>query len=265
MEEFQLYHCPACDFLFTHPVPDELSSYYQSENYLSHHTDKTDLKTTLYKTVREYQLKRKVQLISSAGTGKNILDYGCGTGMFLKSCIQNGYICTGIEPDNDARLQAQTVTGTKIHKDISFIPSESSYDVITLWHVLEHLPKPWETLSYFKGILKSTGILVIAVPNYLSHDAKYYRQYWAGYDVPRHLFHFSPSSIERIANQCGYHLVLTKPMVFDSFYVSLLSEQFSNKHLTSYPTAFIEGLRSNLSAMKTGNYSSLIYVLKNNE
>ena len=261
-ETFKLYTCNSCSFLFTYPVPEDLSPYYDSQDYLSHHTEKKNFITLLYNKVRRIQLNNKLKLLRSINAGDTLLDYGCGSGTFLKYCKQHGYQCTGLEPDADARRYASESTGLSIYNDLSAIDSSTRFDIITLWHVLEHVPKPSNLVSTLNKHLSGNGALIIAVPNFNSHDAKHYQSYWAGYDVPRHLYHFSKSSIQIIANKNGMIVESIKPMIFDSFYVSLLSEKYRHKGILSYPAAFIEGITSNIKAFKTGEFSSLIYVLR---
>jgi len=261
-ETFELMQCTPCDFLFTFPVPDDIGSYYDSSAYLSHHSQQQNLITFLYKTVRQIQLSRKIRLLEGLTPGRRLLDYGCGTGAFLSAARSHGFNCTGIEPDPDARIIAESTSRALVYPALDDIETSDKFDTITLWHVLEHTSSPWQLLSSLYHILSAKGILVIAVPNYYSADAKHYGAYWAGYDVPRHLFHFSHKSIHLLCNESGFKLIETKPMVFDAFYVSLLSEKYKGRNIFSYPGALIQGLRSNMKATKNGQYSSLIYVLQ---
>ena len=262
-QRFNLHHCPQCDFLFTLPVPRDLRPYYDSPAYLSHDTDNSNLITILYNTVRNYQLKKKVSIIDTYGQGKYVLDYGCGTGQFIQACLKRDFYCDGIEPNEKARSKAINLTERNIYPSFDTLDCTSNYDLITFWHVLEHISQPWEILKKIKHLLKPNGCVVIALPNYNSHDAVYYGEYWAGYDVPRHLFHFSQRSISTLSDQLGFTLLETLPMKFDSFYVSLLSEANKNVSIMKYPNAFYRGLISNLHASRTGEYSSMIYILKN--
>ncbi len=261
-EEFNIYKCKNCTFLFTQPVPSDISRYYQSTEYLSHHSDATNLISLLYNKVRNQQLEYKLSLIQTYASGNHLLDYGCGTGSFLKHSKDNGYHISGLEVDNDARTIAESITSQHIFSDQNDLPADASFDIITLWHVLEHLSDPLAKLKYFQSCLNVGGILVLALPNFHSWDADHYSEYWAAYDVPRHLFHFSRSSIHKMAAQTNFSVNGIHPLKYDAFYVSLLSEQYKGRSIMRYPFAFINGLRSNFYARTSGEYSSLVYILQ---
>jgi len=217
--------------------------------------------------VKNYTIKRKVKLINSLNTeSKTILDIGCGTGDFLESCIKNGWIINGIEPNEGARKLAVNKTKISIYVDIEEILNlnDVKFDVITMWHVLEHIPNLKEYIVILNKLLKPKGTLIIAVPNYKSYDATYYGKFWAAYDVPRHLWHFSQKSIELLFNKINLQVVKILPMKFDAYYVSLLSEK--NRSGYSNPIqAMYRGFMSNLKANKNMEYSSLIYLIKNSD
>jgi 2-polyprenyl-3-methyl-5-hydroxy-6-metoxy-1,4-benzoquinol methylase len=137
-----------------------------------------------------------------------------------------------------------------------------SFEVITLWHVLEHLPNLNSSMSQFFKLLKDTGTLVIAVPNINSYDAKKYQQYWAAYDVPRHLWHFSPNTVSLLAEQCGFQIIDIKPMPFDAFYVSMLSEKYKNKKFATLRGLYRGLLSCFICLFNKKKSSSLIYVMK---
>ncbi|MCA6078515.1 class I SAM-dependent methyltransferase [Fulvivirga sedimenti] len=260
-EEFDLLHCIHCDMLTTYPVPEDISRYYDSEDYLSHQFTKKNLITALYKFIRDVQVNNKLDLIGSYHSAGSLLDVGCGTGYFLKTAQTNGYHVSGVEINTGARQVAQELIQIPIYASLSDI-KESAFDIITLWHVLEHLPKPVTQFQRLHSLLSSKGTLLIAVPNYKSKDAVHYKEYWAGYDVPRHLYHFSQQSIHKLADKTGFIIERVVPMKYDSFYVSLLSERYKNSGPTAYINAFIQGMRSNMSASGSTEYSSLIYVLQ---
>jgi 2-polyprenyl-3-methyl-5-hydroxy-6-metoxy-1,4-benzoquinol methylase len=188
-----------------------------------------------------------------------MLDYGCGTGMFLKTAADAGWNTFGYEPDSDARALVQKkglkAEGTK------FNLGANKYDIITLWHVLEHVTDLKETLQFFSNTLLDNGRLIIALPNYTSADAKHYGEFWAGYDVPRHIYHFEISSIQKLLSGFGFTLEEIKPMVFDSYYVSMLSEKYKTGSI-NYFKAFLSGFNSNRVAEQASQYSSVIYVFK---
>ncbi len=261
-ESYEVMRNEVYDMLVTSPVPSNLEKYYVSENYISHTDSKTSLFDKVYQLVKNYTLKQKLKLINSFHTEeKTILDIGAGTGDFLKICAKSGWKTKGIEPSDKARTLAKKKE-INLLKDISEI-NDSKFDVITLWHVLEHIPNLLEYVQKLKQLLKTNGVLIVAVPNHKSYDANYYKEYWAAFDVPRHLWHFSKASISKLFSLVNMTIEKVLPMKFDSYYVSLLSEKYKTQK--SKPIkAFFTGLKSNLKAKQTGEYSSLIYIIKNN-
>ncbi|SDB61768.1 Methyltransferase domain-containing protein [Flavobacteriaceae bacterium MAR_2010_188] len=263
-ENFQLIYDEDLDMYKTFPQPsiEQLPKYYESDDYISHTDSKRNLTEILYHTVRKFSLKNKLRLINQYGRGKNLLDVGCGTGEFLKIANENAWEIKGIEPDTKARALANEKTQNSVF-DYDQLQSFrfAQFDVITLWHVLEHLPNLDKQISIFKSLLKEDGRLLIAVPNFNSYDANHYGENWAAFDAPRHLWHFSKTSIEKIFRKNGMVVEKHIPMKFDSFYVSLLSEKYKSGS-SNYFNAFWQGLKSNLYAMTSGEYSSLIYVIK---
>ncbi len=265
-EMFEVCHCNNCDNRFTQNVANEenIGKYYQSENYISHSDTSKDFISKIYHAVRNITLKNKRKLITSItkkSTG-NILDVGAGTGAFTNIMQQFGWQVTALEPDETARKVAKLKYNIKLQNPATLynLPTES-YDAITLWHVLEHIHTLKEYLQHFHKILKQEGKLFIAVPNYTSYDASYYKEFWAGYDVPRHLYHFSPKGMEQLANDLGFKIAATQPMWFDSVYVAMLSEQYK-KGKTSLIKAFLIGMMSNAKAIfNNKKCSSVIYIL----
>ena len=263
-ETFSIYIDKESQLLVTTPRPavDDLSRYYDSDKYISHSDSKKTFIDKVYQTVRNYTIKQKVKLINSfSTTNRSILDIGSGTGDFLMACKQNGWSIDGVEPNNKANKETRSKTFTEISKDISEL-NNKQFDVITMWHVLEHVPNLNEYISILKKILKPSGILVVAVPNHKSYDATYYKEFWAAYDVPRHLWHFSRLSINKLFQLANMKVTQILPMKFDAFYVSLLSEKYKTGK-SNFLKAFFIGLRSNLKARTSKEYSSLIYVIKN--
>ena len=272
-EDFDLLYDKDLDMLITspQPEPDQLGAYYESDAYISHTDSKSSFTDKLYQWVKNYTLKQKVKLINSFKTqDKELLDIGCGTGDFLKVAQQSGWKVSGAEPNKKARKLAyeklKQTSGDhndfNLEKDIQFYLEKGLiFDVISMWHVLEHVPNPEEYISDLKKLLKPQGVLIIAVPNFKSYDAKYYKQFWAAYDVPRHLWHFSQRSISLLFSKQKMKVVKTLPMKFDSFYVSMLSEKYKNQK-GNLLSAFKTGLLSNLKAKKDFEYSSLIYLIK---
>lgn len=260
-EMYNLLYNKEYDLLITDPVPSDLSKYYESDTYISHTDTSESLIDKVYKTVRNYTLKKKLKLINSYKlSGKKILDIGAGTGDFLNICKENGWNINGVEPSEKAqKIAAQK--GIDLQSDLSEYGIEK-YDIITMWHVLEHVPNLLHYIDTIKKVLKPDGVLIIAVPNYKSYDAKYYKNYWAAFDVPRHLWHFSKTSISKLFSKINIDVVKVLPMKFDSYYVSLLSEKYKNGKMKPL-SAIYRGFISNLKATTTKEYSSHIYILKN--
>lgn len=262
-EVFDLFHDEELDMLITHPQPslDNLGRYYESVDYISHTDSKRSLFEKAYHFVKSIALKNKLNLINSLQPNKGrILDIGAGTGDFLFVAKENGWKTTGVEPSEKAKKIAK-------NKGVSFVENTSelenhSFDVITMWHVLEHVPNLDNQIKELKRLLKPNGSLIIAVPNFKSFDAKHYGKYWAAYDVPIHFWHFSKKSIKLLFEKEGMLLEKTLPMKFDSFYVSLLSEKYKSGKM-NFINAFFIGFQSNWKAKKNLDYSSHIYVIKN--
>jgi len=248
------------DLLVTTPVPKNLSDFYESEDYISHTDSTKSLFDKVYQFVKNIALKRKLNLINSFHTNSNsILDVGAGTGDFLQTCKNNSWKVFGIEPNQGARNLASQ-KGIKLYENLSDL-SNQKFDVITLWHVLEHVDNLFEVIEQLNKLLHENGRLVIAVPNHKSYDANYYKEFWAAYDVPRHLWHFSQNSISKLFSKFNFKVEKTLPMKFDAYYVALLSEKYKSGRMKPI-SAFYRGWLSNLKAKSTSEYSSLIYVLK---
>jgi 2-polyprenyl-3-methyl-5-hydroxy-6-metoxy-1,4-benzoquinol methylase len=264
-ETFEIVQCASCGFKFTNPRPEEdkLGPYYISEEYVSHSNTKKGFINSTYQTVRKFTLLKKLQLISKYFKTGDILDIGCGTGEFLSVCKNAKWNTMGIEPSPDARKMARENHKLDVREeaDIKSLP-ESCFDIITMWHVLEHVPKLNERIEELKRLIKPSGIIIIAVPNCDSLDAKIYQEFWAAYDVPRHLYHFTPMDIESVFKKHGLKMFKILPMVFDSYYVSMLSEKIKYGK-TNFVKAIWNGFRSNFFALKSGKtYSSQIYLFR---
>ncbi|WP_136669156.1 bifunctional 2-polyprenyl-6-hydroxyphenol methylase/3-demethylubiquinol 3-O-methyltransferase UbiG [Flavobacterium sp. H122] len=262
-ENFELLLDSELQLLKTHPQPalENLGSYYESEDYISHTDAKRSLFEKIYHIVKSYSLKKKVGLINSYHSKKgSLLDIGAGTGDFLVTAKGAGWHTTGVEPNENAKKLAVS-KGISFKDTIESIENQQ-FDVITMWHVLEHVPDIEHQIKQLKRLLKPNGTLIIAVPNFKSFDAQHYGKFWAAYDVPRHLWHFSKTSIEKLVSRENMKLIKILPMVFDSFYVSLLSEKYKTGKM-NFLSAFLIGLRSNIKANRTKEYSSHIYVIEN--
>lgn len=268
-ETFQLIECVQCYFVATNVSPHNttLSTYYVSDSYISHSNEALTLVDKFYLLARTFTVKWKVNLINRYlhdATAVTLLDYGCGTGEFLKACTARDWKIYGIEPSGKARQKSLYTTQTLIASSLKDI-SINHFNVITLWHVLEHIPDLNETIEKLKEKLNDSGTMFIAVPNHRSSDAKYYDSYWAGYDVPRHLWHFSQSTMQKLLQKNGLKLIRTVPMKLDAFYVSLLSEKYKNNgnlNVAGFIMAILNGIRSNFHARSKNEYSSLIYIVR---
>lgn len=266
-EEFQLVFDEILEMYKTEPQPslDKLPTYYDSEDYISHTDTQRNLFEKIYHWVRSYMLSKKMLLVSqhTKSDSKKLLDIGCGTGDFLTMAQKYKWEISGVEPDKQARKIAAEKTNIKIHNNdwLTQIPNHS-IDAITMWHVLEHVPNLEEQIATLKRIIKPNGTIFIAVPNFNSHDATHYKEFWAAYDVPRHLWHFSQNSIKALFQKENLKVVKVLPMKFDAYYVSLLSEKHKTGKMNPVK-AFYRGFVSNFKAMTTSEYSSLIYVIQN--
>jgi 2-polyprenyl-3-methyl-5-hydroxy-6-metoxy-1,4-benzoquinol methylase len=266
-KKFSIWECHNCFVRFTQNVPSqqEIGPYYKAEAYVSHTNTQKGLINKIYHKVRNYTLKSKRKLIqheTNLSKG-NILDIGCGTGAFLNEMKSASWNITGLEPDKKASKMASKLYGINTQNpEVLFQLPKNSYDAITMWHVLEHVHQLHEYIKALHDLIKDNGSIFIAVPNYTSYDASHYEELWAAYDVPRHLFHFSPQSMEVLLNKYGLKLKSIQPMWFDSFYVSMLSQHIKNKR-GNIIMAFIIGVFSNINAyFDKKKCSSVIYVVE---
>lgn len=266
-EAFKIDECHGCSARVTQTVPDQASigRYYASGNYVSHTDTRKGLIFQLYHWVRSITLRSKRNLLFGLNGRKNgnILDVGAGTGAFLNEMRKSGWQVTGLEPDAGARAVAlKNYQLALLEAHHLFQLEAEKYDIVTMWHVLEHVHDLQGYMARLATLLKERGKLVIAVPNYTSKDAQHYDTAWAAYDVPRHLYHFSPAAIRKLAVQHQMEVTTVKPMWFDSFYVSMLSETYRNGK-SNHLAAFFQGLRSNFAALSNKERaSSLIYILQ---
>jgi 2-polyprenyl-3-methyl-5-hydroxy-6-metoxy-1,4-benzoquinol methylase len=264
-EDFNLFRCSICGLLYTLPRPaaNKINSYYESEEYTSHNTNQSSLKNVLYKLARKKALNRKLGMIQNHVSKGSMLDIGSGTGEFLEHCKNRGWEVIGVEPNDTAREKAINSYGLKImdNKALKELP-KGSYDVITMWHVLEHIEDPLAQVKLNHELLKPGGLFVLALPNYESWDANHYGKFWAAYDVPRHLYHFTRESVQYLSDKTDFNIEEILPLKLDAYYISLLSEKYMNKK-PNYIMAAKIGWKSNHAAkMGKFGYSSWVYFLK---
>lgn len=259
-EEFQLLLDPQLEMLITDPKPIHIEKYYDSTSYISHTDASTSFMDKMYQLIKKYNLRKKVRQVKHyTNDGHSLLDVGAGTGDFLRSAEAQGWNTKGVEPSPKARNVAKK-KGIHLEERLADVKGKK-FDAITLWHVLEHMPDLENSFRELSALLEEKGTLFIAVPNYKSFDAQFYGRYWAAYDVPRHLWHFSKSSIHGFCEKNNLNILTIKPMIFDAFYISLLSEKYKHGK-SSFLKALFIGMRSNLAAWRTKEYSSLVYVIK---
>jgi len=261
-EDFTLSKCNNCSLVFTNPIPKNLGKYYETPDYLSHNTDNSGLLGGLYSTLRNINIKRKYNLIQQYCKEGSILDIGCGTGELLSFFKNKNWETTGIEPNISAREFAKKNHDLDVLDEYKLdgLPPKS-FNVISMWHVLEHVPDLHKRISQISNLLKKGGTIFIALPNLLSPDSQKYKEYWSALDVPRHLYHFTQETFEQLITKHNMKLVHAEPMKFDSYYVSMLSEKYLKNKLY-FPAAIMNGFLSNKKAKTNNNYSSMIFVVK---
>jgi len=269
-ETFHIVQCESCGFRFTNPRPEEkeIGKYYEAEEYVSHSDSNKGIVNKLYQIVRNHTIKQKVRLVNKLiakqkPVNRNLLDIGCGTGEFLHACNENGWQVTGTEPSTIARKNAESKYGIILFpQEKLFELDGKKFDVITLWHVLEHVHQLDKTIGQLTKLLRDNGVVVIAVPNCDSWDAKKYGKFWAAWDLPRHLYHFTEKHISMVFKKFGFRLEQVIPMKFDAFYVSLLSQKIKTGN-PNLVLGFMNGMVSNIFANGNG-YSSHIYIFRKN-
>lgn len=263
-ETFNLQQCASCGFVFTNPHPDDksLPKYYDSPDYLSHHSQGFNIIRLVYQGLRKINIKNKFSLVQRLIPGGSLLDIGCGTGELLHYFQKKKWNVTGIEPFDQAREFAIMNYGLDVREEFGIrgLP-QNSFDVITLWHVLEHVADLEGRIREIFGLLKSSGYVVVALPNLNSWDALHYGENWAAFDVPRHLHHFSKSTIVPLLEKYRFHFLRSFPLKMDAYFISMLSEKYKGKH-NPYLRAAKNGYKSNIRAKVTGEYSSLVYVFQ---
>lgn len=267
-EDFQLEYCESCSFLFTNPRPsiEEIGKYYQSDQYISHAGEKKGLIYKVYDVVRDFSIKQKLNLIKKYHTSGKLMDLGCGLGYFLNGVkIDKTFDALGVDVSDDAVEYVKKTFNIDVKNENELDNLEKhSFDIITQWHVLEHVHFLNERMQQLQNLLKDDGTMFIAVPNIKSKDADMYKEYWDGYDVPRHLYHFNQKSFTMLMEKHGFKIVDIKPMYFDAPYISMRSEVHM-KHKYPFINGAISGIKSTGAALSTGEHSTLLFVVKKNK
>ena len=263
-EDFHICECLNCGLSYTMPRPnkEKIGEYYKSEEYYSHQENKKGFIPRLYESVKKVNLKHKYNLATQGLNVGKMLDIGCGVGDFLHTAEEHGWKCTGVEPSEDAKAIAKTKTKADIinSEAIEKIP-DASFDLITMWHVLEHVDDLKWQIEQLHRLTKTKGRIVIAVPNYKSYDAQYYKEFWAAYDVPRHLSHFNKNVLTKIFQSKHLELVRTDKLIWDAYYISYMSEQYK-QHKFPLLKGAIRGCISNCKARRTKEWSSMVYIFE---
>lgn len=266
-QTFPLVECRGCGMRLTQDAPEAeaIGPYYDSPHYISHTDSRNGWTDRLYQAARGFTLRSKQRLLARV-TGQprgKLVDYGAGTGAFVRHMAERNWDVTGLEPDRGARDRAQHLYGLRLREPSWLNEAEAgTLDAVTLWHVLEHLHDLEGTLRQLRRLLKGSGVMLVAVPNYRAADERTYGAHWAAYDVPRHLYHFTPQSVAALAARCGLRVDEMKGMPLDAFYIALLSEQYRSGRKRPV-RAFWQGLRSNLHAWgHPERSSSVIYILR---
>ena len=263
-EDFHICECLNCGLLYTMPRPDKdkIGAYYKSEAYYSHQENKKGFIPKVYERVKSINLKHKYRLATNGMQPGKLLDIGCGVGDFLHTAEMHGWECIGVEPSEDAKTIAQKrMKGTIITSEELESFSDGAFDVITMWHVLEHVDDLKWQVAQLQRLVKPSGRVVIAVPNYKSYDGQFYKEHWAAYDVPRHLNHFNRITLSKIFKTSGLELVKMDKLKWDAYYISYLSEQYRH-HSLPLVRGLYRGFISNCKARRSGEWSSLVYVFE---
>ena len=263
-EDFHICECLNCGLSYTMPRPnkEKIGEYYKSEEYYSHQENKKGFIPRLYESVKKVNLKHKYNLATQGLNVGKMLDIGCGVGDFLHTAEEHGWTCTGVEPSEDAKAIAKTKTKANIinSEDMEKIP-DATFDLITMWHVLEHVDDLKWQIEQLHRLTKTKGRIVIAVPNYKSYDAQYYKELWAAYDVPRHLSHFNKNVLTKIFKSKNLELVRTDKLIWDAYYISYMSEQYKQHKFPLLKGAF-RGCISNCKARHTNEWSSMVFIFE---
>lgn len=268
-ESFTVNKCQSCSFIFTQGIPsaDEIGKYYQSQDYVSHSDSRKGLMNKLYHLSRSLMLVKKHHMVKKVAKGKKLLDIGTGTGYFPGFMKKNGFQVTGVEIDPKAREFAIGEFGISVFSPEDFLNRRipGKFDVITLWHVLEHLDNFDLYIDRMLEQLEPGGSLVIALPNCNAYDARHYKAYWAGYDVPRHLWHFTPFTLKKLADKHGLEIKKMKRLPLDPFYNAMLSEKYRGNKFFMISGVIFGKLAYIESLFNVKKSSSIVYFINHKE
>jgi ubiquinone/menaquinone biosynthesis C-methylase UbiE len=266
-KDFSIFKCSACGFLFTQDYPEEteIAQYYESDNYISHSDISEGFSNKLYRVARGIMLRKKKNLIGKITRLKKgtILDIGSGTGYFAATMKRAGWMARGIEINEKARNFSASNFELEVDSPDRITSYESnSFDCVTLWHALEHFHDPFRYISEIYRLLKPGAVCVVALPNCNSYDANHYKRFWAAWDVPRHLWHFQPSTFRIFSEKSGFILENLKILPLDVFYISLLSERYKGSSMAFFKAISKAVIFSFRSLFNKERSSSVIYLLR---
>jgi 2-polyprenyl-3-methyl-5-hydroxy-6-metoxy-1,4-benzoquinol methylase len=231
--EWKVYKCIECNLGVLDPQPDneELASLYQQEYFQSNYNDKLLLDSPEMKQ-RLKQEKHRVRFFRKLKKSGKVLDIGCGRGYFLLACQKRGYEVEGIDISTDASIYVSKELKIPVHVgDVNSINlPEKSFDVITMWHSLEHTVDPNVYMQITRRWLKDDGLLVVDVPNYASHDAIKTWNNWLGWQIPYHFYHFTKSSLFLLLSKHGFSVIRKK---------HYLSEHLKQKLESAFLPSFV--------------------------
>ena len=256
-EKFKIQTTSVPGLLQTNPTPtkEDINKYYKSERYISHNSRKRGVFFFFYRLLRSVNFYTKYRFLSRANDNRNVLDFGSGEGYFLNMLKKRGLNACGVDPSVTSLLP-------NVYKSIFAEQLNSQkFSHITAWHSIEHVHELEKTISRMYDLLDEKGAIIVATPNYLSFDARYYKSFWAAYDVPRHLWHFDKKSLKEVFENKGFKLIKSRPMLLDAYYVSLLSESYKKSIFKIFKSVFV-GTISNTLAFFTKEYSSNVFVFK---
>lgn len=265
-EVFSLVDCERCGFRSTNPRPDSrtIGRYYQSAKYISHSDASSTIVERLYQVARRIGMRGKYRIVHQLHPHGRILDIGCGTGSFLAYLMSRGYLVQGVEPDLKARERAIAEHGIPVLPSLEQVPGFEQFQVVTLWHVLEHLPDLRSSLKRIYAQLADQGVIIIAVPDRGAWDADHYKTAWAAWDVPRHFYHFRQKDVHALLREHGFELIQTRKMWLDAPYIAILSEGYmGSPKLFALLRGGLMGVCSNLISLLTNRpTSSSLYLAR---